>query len=90
MSKKIVNIIVFLIFFSFFFLIIKYYFSEENKIFTNKSRTSYLTSLNENKTKLPILKNDTENIITYSDDIKEFKKNRKKRIWEKLISNTNE
>ena len=37
-----------------------------------------------------ILKNDTNNIIIYKDDIEKFKKKRKKRIWEELISNKNE
>ena len=46
-------------------------------------RSSYsLTSINN----LPLLKNDTNNIITYKDDLEEFKKKRKKRIWELLIS----
>ena len=39
---------------------------------------------------LPLLKNDTSNIIVYKDDIEEFKKKRKKRFWEKLITNSNE
>jgi hypothetical protein len=36
---------------------------------------------------LPVLKNDTKNIIIYKNDLEEFKKKRKKRPWEKLISN---
>ena len=36
---------------------------------------------------LPVLKNDTNNIIIYKNDLEEFKKKRKKRFWEKLISN---
>ena len=36
---------------------------------------------------LPLLKNDTNNIIIYIDDLEEFKNKRKKRIWENLISN---
>ena len=37
-----------------------------------------------------LLKNDTNNIIIYIDDLEEFKNKRKKRIWENLISNKNE
>ena len=64
----------------------KYYFSEKNVIFTNKSRSSYaVTTLN--KKYLPVLKNDTNNIISYKNDLEEYKRKRKKRFWEKLISN---
>ena len=90
MYKKIKNISFLVIFFSFTFLIIKHYFSEQNIIFTNKSRLSYLTSLDNNKINLPILKNDTDNIITYINDLEDFKNKRKKRFWEKLIFNQNE
>ena len=84
MFKKI-KIITLLISFSIFtFLTINYYFSEENIIYINKSRSSYaLTSYGS----LPLLENDTDNILIYKDDIEEFKKKRKKRFWEKLISN---
>ena len=87
MYKKIKNISFLVIFFSFIFLIIKHYFSEQNIIFTNKSRLSYLTSLDNNKINLPILKNDTNNVIIYLNDLKNFKNKKKKRFWEKLISN---
>ena len=87
MYKKIQNIFFLASFFTFIFLVTKHYFSEKNIMFTNKSRTSYsLSVINDNKN-LPILKNDTNNIIVYKNDLDEFNKKRKKRIWEKLISN---
>ena len=89
MFKRIRNIFFLLVFFIFIFLVTKYYFSEENKILTNKSRSSYsITSINKNN--LPLLKNDTNNIIVYFNDLEDFKRKRKKRFWEKLISNNNE
>ena len=90
MYKKIKNIFIFGILFSFFFLVTKYYFSEQNIISTNKSRLSYLITLNNDKNNLPVLKNDTNNIILYINDLEDFKNKRKKRFWEKLISNKNE
>ena len=90
MYKKIKNIIFLATFFSFIFLVTKHYFSEQNIIFTNKSRSSYLMTLNNGKNNLPVLKNDTSNIIVYINDLQDFKKKRKKRFWEKLISNKNE
>ena len=79
-----------LIFFTFIFSIIKYYFSEPNVIFTNKSRTLYLTAEVNVINNLPLLQNDTNDVITYIDDLEDFKNKRKKRIWEKLISDKNE
>ena len=46
--------------------------------------------LNKNEVNLPLLKNDTNNIIIYKNGLEKFKNKRKKRIWEKLISNKDE
>ena len=77
-------------FFAFVFLVTKYYFSEQNLIFTNKTRTSYSLTLNKYGSYLPLLKNNTNNVIIYINDLEEFKNKRKKRIWETLISDNNE
>ena len=89
MLKKIKNISFFLIFIASFFFVIKYYFSEANISFTNKSRSFYFSSSSLTKADLPLLKNDTNNIIFYVDDLQVFKEKRKKRFWEKLINNDN-
>ena len=65
------------------FLTINYYFSEKNIVHINKSRSSLSVNYYG---KLPLLKNDTKNILIYKNDLEEFKKKRKKRFWEKLIS----
>ena len=78
-AKSAVYIISFTIF---IFLITKYYFSEDNRMLTNKKRSSYSID----KMKLRVLKNDTNNIIEYKSELDDFNKKRKKRIWEKLIS----
>ena len=90
MIKKILNTFFLIFIFTFIFLIVKYYLSEKNIIFTNKSRSSYSVKINEDINNLPVLKNDTNNIIFYKDDLEKFKNKRKKRFWEKLISNLNE
>ena len=90
MYKKIKNVFFLLIFFVFIFIVTKYYFSEQNIIFTNKSRSSYLITSGKDKNNLPILKNDTDDAIVYINDLEYFKSKRKKRFWEKLISNKNE
>tara|TARA_B100000686_G_C15924210_1_gene541079 strand:- start:181 stop:453 length:273 start_codon:yes stop_codon:yes gene_type:complete len=90
MQNKIINIFFLVIFLTFILLVTKYYFSEKNIISTNKSRSSYATLLDADINDLPLLKNDTNNIIVYINDLEEFKNKRKKRSWEDLISNNNE
>ena len=90
MFSKIKNKLFLIIFFIFIFLVTKHYFSDENVIFTNKSRSSYALQVIIDNKNLPVLKNDTNNIIIYKNDVEEFTKNRKKRFWEKLISDKNE
>ena len=87
MSKKITNIFFLISFITFIFLVTKYYFSEQNIILTNKSRSSYSLMLSKYEINLPLLKNDTNNIIIYINDLEEFKNKRKKRFWEELITN---
>ena len=86
MLKKIINIFFLISFFIFIFLVTKHYFSEQNLIFTNKSRSSYSLMLNKYENNLPLLKNDTNNVIIYKNELEEFKNKRKKRPWEELIS----
>ena len=66
----------------------KYYFSDANKKKINKSRIFYSDHLSSNFTNLPILENDTKDIIEYTNEIEEFE-NKKPRIWWKLLE-TNE
>ena len=87
MLSKFKNITFLIILITFIFIIVKYYFSEENIKFTNISRSTYSAMTNDNNDKLPVLKSDTNNIIVYTNDLEEFTKKRKKRFWEKLISN---
>tara|TARA_B100001250_G_C19718660_1_gene752767 strand:+ start:631 stop:888 length:258 start_codon:yes stop_codon:yes gene_type:complete len=83
MLNKIKNIFFLLSIFSFLFFITSHYLSEQNIIHTNKLRSTFSLYKYE---ELPILKNDTKNIIVYKNDLNEFKKKRKKRSWEDLIS----
>ena len=82
MLKKTKSTVYIICFTFFIFLITKYYFSEDHRILINKKRSSYSIE----KMKLSVLKNDTNNIIVYKSELDDFKNKRKKRIWEKLIS----
>ena len=86
MLEKIKSVFFLLSFFALIFLASRHYFSEQNIIYTNKSRSSYVIKTYKEDSNLPVLKNDTDNIIVYKSDLEEFQKKRKKRIWEELIS----
>ena len=85
MLKKIKNIFYLSSFFIFIILTTRFYFSDQNIRETNKSRSLYSVKLNNNTQNLPLLKNDTNNIIEYINDIEVYKKNKKKFIFWDLI-----
>ena len=82
MLKKIRNIFYLFSFFIFIILTTSFYFSDQNVSKTNKSRSLYSVKLNNESQNLPLLKNDTSNIIEYRNDIEVYKKNKKKyKFW---------
>ena len=52
---------------------------------TNKSRSFYSAGLNNITQNLPLLKNDTNNIIEYINDVEVYKKKKKKYTFWDLI-----
>ena len=83
MLKEIKNIFYLASFFIFIILTTKFYFSDKNIKETNKSRSLYLAKLNNNTQNLPLLKNDTNNIIEYRNDIEVYRKNKKNyKFWD--------
>ena len=87
MLIKIKNIFCLASLFFFIALTASFYFSEPNIRATNKSRSFYAVKLHYDTLKLPLLTNDTDDIIEYRNDVQEFADKRKKRIWEGLIIN---
>ena len=85
MSKKIKNIFYLLSFFIFIILTTFFYFSDQNVNRTNKSRSIYSVKINEKTSNLPLLKNNTSDIIEYRNDIEVYKKNKKNYTFWDLI-----
>ena len=85
MLKNIKNIFYLGSFLIFLILTTKFYFSDQNIRKTNKSRSFYSVKINNNTQNLPLLKNDTKNIIEYSNDIEVYKKRKKKYTFFGLI-----
>ena len=83
MLKEIKNIFYLLSFFIFIILTTSFYFSDQNVSVTNKSRSLYSVKLNNDTQNLPLLKNDTSDIIEYRNDIEVYRKNKKNyKFWD--------
>jgi|TARA_B100001146_G_scaffold53212_1_gene46557 hypothetical protein len=85
MFKKVINLFFLLLFFIFTFLTITFYFSDENIRKTNKFRSLYSINLNKMINNLPLLKNDTSDIIQYKNDVEIYKKKKKNYIFWDLL-----
>ena len=79
MLIKIKNIFCLVSILIFITLTVSFYFSEQNIRATNKSRSFYVVKLLHDTMKLPLLTNDTNDIIEYRNDVQEFADKRKKR-----------
>ena len=85
MLKRIKKIFYLLSFFIFNFLTTNFYFSDQNIVMTNKSRSIYQADLKNNMQSLPLLENDTNNIIEYRNDIEIYKEKKKNyTFWDLL------
>jgi len=85
MFKKVVNLFFLLLFFIFTILTITFYFSDENIRKTNKFRLLYSVNLNKMINDLPLLKNDTSDIIQYKNDVEIYKIRKKNYIFWGLL-----
>ena len=85
MLKKIKNVFYIGSCFIFIVLITRFYFSDQNVRDTNKSRSFNFVELNNNIQNLPLLKNDTNNVIEYSNDVEVYKNKKKKFTFFGLI-----
>ena len=86
MFKEIKNLLFIFIICLFLFLIGKYYFSDSNKKKSYRSLNSIDEKIIIYSEKLPILEDDTKNIIEYAEQSKN-KKKKKFNFWKLLESN---
>ena len=83
MLKEFRSLIFTIIIFLFFFLVGKYYFSDTNKKNSYRSLNNIEKKINLYSIKLPILKNDTKDIIQYVEKSNNDKK-KKFNFWKLL------
>ena len=86
MMKEIKYLLFIIVIFIFLFFTAKYYFSDNNKKNSYRSLTNINNKINLYAEKLPILENNTKDIIEYINET-ETKKKKKYYFWELLDKN---
>ena len=84
MLNKILSIFQFLVIIFFIFLTSYFYFSDRNVKEINKNRANLPIISNRNLDFLPLLNNDTNNIIEYQNNDKIIEKIKKRSFWDLL------
>ena len=82
---KIINLVFVIIILLFFFNIYKYYSSNYNVKNVNSNRSNIEKIIKTKISNIPILKNDTNNVIEFNDSFdEEIRNNKKRSFWDLL------
>ena len=87
MIKNIFKVVVFLILGVSFYLLIFTYFSETNKNKINKNRVIIDSKIKSNASNLPVLENDTDNIIEFNSELNNTENKIKRNFWDLIKTN---
>ena len=84
MLKEIKYVVYLLTIFFFIFFVVKFYLSEDNIKRSNKVIFQYKNELDKRFSNLPIIKDDTNDIIEYTNEVEEFKNKKQRKFWDLL------
>ncbi len=84
MLKEVKYVLYLFTIFFFIFFVIKFYLSEDNIKWSNKIILQYQNILDNKFISLPIIKDDTNDIIEYTSEIEDFKNEKQRKFWELL------
>ena len=87
MLKEVKYVVYLLTIFFFIFFVVKFYLSENNIKRNNKVILQYQNELDKKFNNLPIIKNDTNDIIEYTSEIEDFKNKKQRKFWKLLKTN---
>ncbi|MAH02979.1 MAG: hypothetical protein CMI70_04290 [Candidatus Pelagibacter sp.] len=87
MLKEVKYVVYLLTIFFFIFFVIKFYLSEDNVKWSNKVILQYQNILDKKIISLPIIKNDTSDIIEYTSEIEDFKNKKQRKFWDLFKTN---
>ena len=84
MLKEVKYVVYLLTIFFFIFFVIKFYLSENNIKWSNKVILQYQNVSDKKFINLPIVKDDTKDIIEYTSEIEDFKNKKQRKFWDLL------
>ena len=84
MLKEVKYVVYLLTIFFFIFFVAKFYLSENNIKWSNKVILQYQNILDKKFINLPIIKDDTNDIIEYTSEIEDFKNKKQRKFWDLL------
>ena len=85
---KYTNLIMSLMIILFVYFILNYYLSNKNIKAKNYNRSNINQILKEKISNLPVIENDTNNVIEFKDVLKnDINENKKRRFWDLLKKN---
>ena len=87
MFKEVKYVVYSLTIFFFIFFVIKFYLSEDNVKWSNKVMLQYQNILDKKFISLPIIKDDTNDIIEYTNEIENFKNKKQRKFWDLFKTN---
>ena len=82
MFKEIRYLLYVLCIFLFLFLTLKYYFSDKYEKKSYLKKLNFKNNLELKEIKIPLLKNDTSNIIEYENRYNDIINQKKRKFWE--------
>ena len=82
MLKEVKYVVYLLTIFFFIFFVIKFYLSENNIKWSNRVILQYQNLLDKKFINLPIIKDDTNDIIEYTSEIEDFKNKKQRKFWD--------
>jgi uncharacterized protein YxeA len=87
MIKHFISVLIFLFIFFFLFFVITTYISKINKEKINMNRTNIYLKIEDNLSKLPLLKNDTNNVVVFNSGFNEINSKIKRNFWDLFKKN---
>jgi uncharacterized protein YxeA len=82
MIKHFISVLIFLFIFLFIFFVFSTYISKINKEKININRKNVYLKIDDNLSKLPLLKNDTDNVIEFNSGFNENNNKLKRNFWD--------
>ena len=81
MIRHFFSVLIFIFIFLFIFFVITAYNSKINKEKINSNRTNIYSKIEDNLSKLPLLENNTNNVVEFNSGFNEVNNKIKKNFW---------